>query len=361
MDFPQVDATVITGTAQTERPVQRDEATLRRMASEFEALLLNQLTASLNPKEEDEEGLFTNSGGMGLSRQMFSEQLAKTMSEHGGIGLADLIISHLKGNAPSKKSPETSRALAAAREIRAHSGKALGQESASSAATNNSGDVSSDSTADSTAAPLPEARPFLSISTPANVAPVSSVSSADVSRATRPRRIHEIESGPRASVDNSIVSSGPASAAGAEENPPKLLRNHVALNLPVRGIIRSGFGPRRDPINGRHRFHQGIDIVAARGTPIEAAADGKVVFAGRNKGYGNMVMVEHADGRRTIYAHAERLFVKTGATVAAGQTIAAVGSTGHSTGPHLHFEIRESNRPLNPLTVLANDLRVARR
>ena len=358
MDISQVDATVITGTAQSERPGQRDEATLRRMASEFEALLLNQLTASLNPKEEDEDGLFTNSGGMGLSRQMFSEQLAKTMSEHGGIGLADLIISHLKGNAPSKKSPETSRALAAAREIRAHSGKALGQENASSSATNNSSDVSSDSTAYSAAA---EKLPFLSISTPANVAPGSSASSADVNRATRPRRVHEIESGLRASVNNSIVSSGPASAAGAEENPPKLLRNHVALNLPVRGTIRSGFGTRRDPINGRHRFHQGIDIVAARGTPIEAAADGKVVFAGRNKGYGNMVMVEHADGRRTIYAHAEQLFVKTGATVAAGQTIAAVGSTGHSTGPHLHFEIRESNRPLNPLTVLANDLRVARR
>lgn len=72
-------------------------------------------------------------------------------------------------------------------------------------------------------------------------------------------------------------------------------------------------------------------------------------------------MIEHADGRRTIYAHAEKLFVHAGAHVAAGQTIAAVGSTGHSTGPHVHFEVRENNRALNPLVALANDFRLARR
>ena len=73
------------------------------------------------------------------------------------------------------------------------------------------------------------------------------------------------------------------------------------------------------------------------------------------------VLIEHADGRRTLYAHAESLFVQAGDTVRAGQPIAAVGSTGHSTGPHLHFEVREGNRPLNPLTVLANDFALARR
>jgi murein DD-endopeptidase MepM/ murein hydrolase activator NlpD len=86
-----------------------------------------------------------------------------------------------------------------------------------------------------------------------------------------------------------------------------------------------------------------------------------VVFAGRNGGYGKMVMLEHADGRQTLYAHAERLFVKPGDVVAAGQTIAAVGSTGHSTGPHLHFEIREGQNAVNPLKSLIKDLTLARR
>lgn len=136
---------------------------------------------------------------------------------------------------------------------------------------------------------------------------------------------------------------------------------YVSLQSPLRGEIRSKFGMRRDPINGRMRLHQGIDIPAKRGTPIEAAAAGTVVFAGRNKGYGNMVMIEHADGRRTLYAHAQSLFVSVGDTVAAGESIAAVGSTGHSTGPHLHFEVREANRAVNPLSALSNENTYARR
>src|SRR5712691_5736974 len=96
MNLAQVEATAV-GTAQTTgRPAQKDEAAIRKMAAEFEAVLLNQLTSSLNPADENqEEGLFTSSGGLGLSRQMFSEQFAKTMSENGGIGLADLIMSQV--------------------------------------------------------------------------------------------------------------------------------------------------------------------------------------------------------------------------------------------------------------------------
>jgi murein DD-endopeptidase MepM/ murein hydrolase activator NlpD len=127
------------------------------------------------------------------------------------------------------------------------------------------------------------------------------------------------------------------------------------------GRISSNFGARRDPINGRQRQHNGIDIAAPRGTPIDAAGDGTVVFAGWQRGYGNTVIVEHADGRRTRYGHAEKLFVQPGETVEAGQVIAAVGSTGRSTGPHLHFEVIEADRRIDPLRALANDLTLARR
>jgi murein DD-endopeptidase MepM/ murein hydrolase activator NlpD len=131
--------------------------------------------------------------------------------------------------------------------------------------------------------------------------------------------------------------------------------------MPVQGRITSDFGGRRDPVNGRHRFHEGIDIAAPKGTPIQAAAAGTVIYAGRNGGYGNTILVEHADGRTTRYAHADSLMVNAGDTVEAGQTIAAVGSTGHSTGPHLHFEVMENGRHVSPLKVLANDYTLARR
>jgi murein DD-endopeptidase MepM/ murein hydrolase activator NlpD len=135
----------------------------------------------------------------------------------------------------------------------------------------------------------------------------------------------------------------------------------VSLRMPVQGRITSDFGGRRDPVNGRQRFHEGIDIAAPKGTPIQSAAAGTVIYAGRNGGYGNTILVQHADGRITRYAHAESLMVNAGDTVEAGQTIAAVGSTGHSTGPHLHFEVIENGRHVSPLKVLANDFALARR
>ena len=135
----------------------------------------------------------------------------------------------------------------------------------------------------------------------------------------------------------------------------------VGLQMYVRGPIRSRFGPRIDPINGRLRMHTGIDIAAPAGTPIGAAAAGKVIFAGLNHGYGNMVIIEHPDGTLTRYGHAEKLLVKEGDEVASGEVIALVGSTGHSTGPHLHFEVKKNGEFVNPLTVLPKDFTLVRR
>lgn len=135
----------------------------------------------------------------------------------------------------------------------------------------------------------------------------------------------------------------------------------VDLDWPVRGAVRSNFGTRTDPINGKQKFHQGVDIRAARGTPIAAAGDGVVVFAGYGKKYGNNVVIQHADGRQTRYAHADTLYVQEGQVVTQGEEIAAVGSTGRSTGPHLHFEVIENGERINPIKALANDLKIVRR
>ncbi|MDW8027692.1 MAG: peptidoglycan DD-metalloendopeptidase family protein [Armatimonadota bacterium] len=120
---------------------------------------------------------------------------------------------------------------------------------------------------------------------------------------------------------------------------------------PVDGKIVSGFGYRFHPIFRRVKFHYGIDISAPYGTPIRAVADGVVIFSGWRRAYGNTVIIDHGDGLATLYAHCSRLLVNEGEVVKQGQVIALVGSTGLSTGPHLHFEVRRYGEPINPLAV----------
>ncbi|MBQ0084568.1 MAG: peptidoglycan DD-metalloendopeptidase family protein [Clostridiales bacterium] len=118
------------------------------------------------------------------------------------------------------------------------------------------------------------------------------------------------------------------------------LDSHSGLFLPVEGKLVSGFGVRSDPFTKEAAMHTGLDISAPMGTEIMAAADGKVVKASdTNNGYGNCVIIEHYDGYRTLYGHCSELLVEVGDYVSAGEVIALVGSTGRSTGPHLHFSI----------------------
>jgi murein DD-endopeptidase MepM/ murein hydrolase activator NlpD len=112
--------------------------------------------------------------------------------------------------------------------------------------------------------------------------------------------------------------------------------------------ITSGFGYRRDPFNGHAAVHAGIDFKGAVGSPIFAAADGRVTFAGVKSGYGNAIEITHGNGMLTRYAHLSRIDVTVGQPVAAGATIGGLGSTGRSTGPHLHFEVRINDRAVNP-------------
>lgn len=110
----------------------------------------------------------------------------------------------------------------------------------------------------------------------------------------------------------------------------------------------SGFGFRIDPFTGKRAFHGGVDFAVKAGTPIRAAAGGVVVYSDRHAEYGKMVEIDHGDDMISRYAHASRLHVEVGQVVLQGQKIAEVGSTGRSTGPHLHFEIRHKDVPQNP-------------
>ena len=118
------------------------------------------------------------------------------------------------------------------------------------------------------------------------------------------------------------------------------------------GWLSSSFGWRIDPFSGQKSFHEGLDFPSESGTPIVAAASGKVIFADVHPQYGKMIEIDHGNGLVTRYAHASKLFVKEGDFIVRGQKVAAVGSTGRATGPHLHFEVRLNGVPQNPARFL---------
>ncbi|TNF00594.1 MAG: M23 family metallopeptidase [Deltaproteobacteria bacterium] len=119
--------------------------------------------------------------------------------------------------------------------------------------------------------------------------------------------------------------------------------------LPAKGWITSYYGPRMSHYSNRIKMHEGLDVGAKSGTPIIAPADGIVTFSGKKPGFGNFVQIDHGYGVETIYAHASKLFAKKGQRIGRGDLLAAIGSTGYSTGPHLHYEVRVNGTPVDPL------------
>lgn len=124
----------------------------------------------------------------------------------------------------------------------------------------------------------------------------------------------------------------------------------IPRGLPVNGYITDGFGMRRNPFNGEGReVHEGLDIAVDFGTPVSATADGLVIYAAPHAGYGNLVIVYHSNGITSRYGHLSRIAVEAGQRVKRGDQVGNVGSTGRSTGPHVHYEIRENDQAVDPL------------
>lgn len=129
--------------------------------------------------------------------------------------------------------------------------------------------------------------------------------------------------------------------------------SNVPSIWPVFGPLRSGVGMRSNPFGGSSiEYHKGQDIAAPTGTPVNATADGVVVIAGWVKGYGNGIYIDHGNGISTRYGHLSRIDVVVGQIIKQGQHLGLVGSTGRSTGPHLHYEVRINGQPTNPLNYL---------
>jgi murein DD-endopeptidase MepM/ murein hydrolase activator NlpD len=134
----------------------------------------------------------------------------------------------------------------------------------------------------------------------------------------------------------------------------KIESNLKPTGMPVEGYISSYFGGRPDPFSGHSAYHTGLDISAPKGTPVHAVAEGMVTYAGERSGYGEVIEIDHGNGYMTRYAHNSRLEVQPGQRVHVGDVISEAGSTGRSTGSHVHFEVWYKGRVVNPLAFVKN-------
>jgi len=153
---------------------------------------------------------------------------------------------------------------------------------------------------------------------------------------------------------NGPVSSKPAPELQEDGIATPAVAEVPDFLLPVKAPISSDYGMRKNPITGMRSFHGGIDLAAPVGTPILAPWNGRVVSVGSEAGYGNYVIVEHPEGFQTRYAHLSAASVRTGDSVTAGEVLGTVGSSGRSTGPHLHFEIMRNGNRIDPKAVVAD-------
>lgn len=349
---------------------------MRRTAQQFEAIMLMQLTSAMNAKTDDESGednLFGSDGGTDMAKKMFSEQLATSMSQSGGVGLADLIMqqfsaSTAKGAASSKNSP-LSTAMTAVKDIKgaAPQLKSLRSENKGLPLINRSARYTPPApetfTGDPNDASVVSSYADENGGTSAYDSYKPLMLDGKVLNSTRPRIVpkyalaeNEAAANNEAATTNNTAANTGVSNISPDSSVSNFSAAKVEFQMPVSGRISSGFGTRFHPIDHKTKFHGGIDIAVPQGTPVGAAAAGIVKFAGWKGGYGNAVVLQHADGSETLYGHNEKLLVTEGQQVKAGDTISLSGSTGKSTGPHLHFEVRENGQLVNPQNFLAKVL-----
>jgi murein DD-endopeptidase MepM/ murein hydrolase activator NlpD len=270
---------------------------------QLEAVMLRQMLQS--------SGAFraSDSPGSQLRTDMFVETLADAVAKAGGLGIARMLERQIGGN-------------------QAGAG-----------------------TAEGTSGPSPFAALMRGAATspgaPFTTGP-SAVDDLDDANSTAP--LPEDPSAP--SIDDYQPGRPPSRAAAPPPVTPAPGTAGASGPGEVTDHVTSGFGFRDHPITGDHRFHTGVDLRAAEGAPIRAAADGVVKSAGPRGGYGNAVELDHGDGTSTLYAHASALLVQPGQRVTRGEPVALVGQSGQATGPHLHFELRRHDHPVDPMAMV---------
>ncbi|KAF0234720.1 MAG: peptidase M23B family [Desulfovibrionaceae bacterium] len=314
-------------------PGPSEEKKLREACEGFESVFIGQMLKEMRKTVQKDGLLHRKEEDQYVA--MFDEELSKTLTKQGGIGLADFMQQQLATRAVAntarpvppaegglRRSASDTMALVAPGKPmqRNFRDKGLRPLQAAGSLQGNAVVLSSDAV-----------RPGMpaSTSTPAV--------SADAQATKRPGSLAGTPSQQLGMPGSQYLQGKDAQLAAAGE-----------FISPVSGELTSEYGWRRDPFTGQRAWHGGMDIAAPEGTPVRAARDGTVVFSGRERGYGNLVVVEHEGGVRTYYGHNKTNEVAEGQSVKAGQVLAQVGQTGRATGPHLHFEVRVDGRSVDP-------------
>lgn len=311
---------------------------LRNAAVQFEAILLTQITSALSGSGgDDEDALFGSDAGSGLAQRMFAEQMATTLAQSGGFGISDLIMKQIGGEdgvqkggikglseiISNVKSLKDSNTTGSVRPLESRTHAAISSVPAP-AADNGEVQIISTFEDDLRTNGIDEATKNLMMD----------------GRVLNSTRARIVPGAPVISMNDAV----------GEES------REIEFQRPLSGRISSTFGTRFHPVDRTTKFHGGVDIAVPTGTQVSAAAEGTISFAGRKGGYGNLVVIDHPDGRQTRYGHLASIAVSAGDEVGKGQPIALSGSTGKSTGPHLHFEMRENGRAVDPMRILSNVL-----
>ncbi len=330
----------------------QDEKKLKEAAQGFEAMFIKKLWSQMRATVPKEGYLHSKEEESYLS--MFDHEFSKKMAASGGIGLGDMLFEQLRAKTaeagrhttPSRASePLPIRSLAQKRNgvdtsIGIRPKPSLNPlENLYTPVKNETGTSTWERTPINTSpgeAPAAvEAAPVAQTASPEVAAKVNGLARRIMARQGPAHG----EGGP-APLDRSERPAMPRSGGGNDVLP--------TLHWPVDGRLSSGFGWRTDPFTGQRQWHSGIDLAASKGEPVRACWDGEVVFAGKKGGYGNLVVLEHAGGWRSSYAHSDNISVEPGDLVEAGRVIAQIGSTGRSTGPHLHFELQQGEQAWDP-------------
>ena len=300
---------------------RKDPEAMRAAVREMESLFAYEMVKAMRSASGTSAAGGSGFGG-DVYGTLFDMELARMLSAK-GLGLQEMLLKGIGRSAYAQKGSET-------KDITGEFAPAAEEVEPSAAAAPPAAPAAS-----------PAAAPHARMPLAGSVGNATGASAVEPAPAAQPDAASPIFSAPH--THGPLEESGPAVSATEEGG------------LPIRegGRVSSSFGYRKDPFTGAVKFHHGIDIAAAEGTGIYPAKAGDVVFSGFRKGYGNIVEVDHGDGLVTRYAHNRANRVAAGDRVGTDTVIAEVGSTGRSTGPHLHFEVQYEGQKVPPQAVFA--------
>jgi len=283
-----------------------DRQELKETCQEFESLFIQKLWSSM--RKTVPQGSLLHSKAEEHYMSLFDQAFAREMSQNGGIGLGEVLLQQLQ-----------SRLEASSTHARSGGGDDQGL------AMEDQGPLELRSQDGGRSARV-----------------IQEVESLAAEIEKRQAPVTESQAKSHAMSRGSDMASAQSSSLSEGQN---------RLAMPVKGEISSHFGWRTDPFTGEKAWHSGVDIAVEPGSPVKACWPGRVAFSGPRQGYGNLVIVEHGNGWRSYYGHNRENLAQVGDSVSLGQEIASSGSTGRSTGPHLHFELRQGQTAWDPMHI----------